>query len=105
MEAPDQPKPAAAGGTESTERLKISPLARSLAKEMGIDYLKEPIIGTGPGGRIVKEDITAFAEKLKASSRRPKSSCFNSSCSSSITIPGAAATAITTQVAGAAPLP
>ena len=40
MEAPGQPKPAAAGGTESTERLKISPLARSLAKEMGIDYLK-----------------------------------------------------------------
>ncbi|MCL5072477.1 MAG: E3 binding domain-containing protein [Actinobacteria bacterium] len=44
MKAPGQPEFASAGGTVSTERLKISPLARSLAKEMGIDYLKEPIL-------------------------------------------------------------
>lgn len=99
METPGQPKPAAAGGTESTERLKISPLARSLAKEMGIDYLKEPIIGTGPDGRIVKEDITAFAEKLKSTAGAQRAA----TSAPSITIPGAAATAITTQVAGAAP--
>ena len=94
------PKPAAVGGTEITERLKISPLAKAIAKEMGIDYLKEPIIGTGPGGRIVKEDITAFAEKLKSSAGAPRTA---TSATSSIAIPGAAATTITTQVAGAAP--
>ncbi|MBU4450290.1 MAG: 2-oxo acid dehydrogenase subunit E2 [Actinobacteria bacterium] len=102
MEAPGQPKPAAAGSTESTERLKISPLARSLAKEMGIDYLKESIAGTGPGGRIVKEDITAFAEKLKSSAGAQRAATSTAPAVPSITIPGAAATAITTQVAGAA---
>ena len=94
------PKPAAVGGTEITERLKISPLAKAIAKEMGIDYLKEPIIGTGPGGRIVKEDITAFAEKLKSSAGAQRTA---TSATPSIAIPGAAATTITTQVAGAAP--
>jgi len=81
------PKPAAVGGTEITERLKISPLAKAIAKEMGIDYLKEPIIGTGPGGRIVKEDITAFAEKLKSSAGAPRTA---TSATPSIAIPGAA---------------
>ena len=81
------PKPAAVGGTEITERLKISPLAKAIAKEMGIDYLKEPIIGTGPGGRIVKEDITAFAEKLKSSAGAQRTA---TSATPSIAIPGAA---------------
>jgi len=52
-------------GEGEKERIKISPLARSTAKEMGIDYTKEPIRGTGPGGRIVKEDILAYAELRK----------------------------------------
>ena len=81
------PKPAAVGGTEITERLKISPLAKAIAKEMGIDYLKEPIIGTGPGGRIVKEDMTAFAEKLKSSAGAQRTA---TSATPSIAIPGAA---------------
>ncbi|MBC7334562.1 MAG: 2-oxo acid dehydrogenase subunit E2, partial [Actinobacteria bacterium] len=46
-------------------RVKISPLARKIASELGIDYEKEPIKGTGPGGRIVKEDILAYAEERK----------------------------------------
>lgn len=59
---------AGAGFTEavSTERIKISPLARSIAKEYGIDYTKGQIAGTGPGGRIVKEDIIAFANAAKS---------------------------------------
>lgn len=55
-------------GSASEERIRISPLARSMAKEMGIDYTKQPINGSGPGGRIVKEDILAFAETQKAKS-------------------------------------
>ncbi|MBN1298367.1 MAG: 2-oxo acid dehydrogenase subunit E2 [Actinobacteria bacterium] len=49
-----------------SQRIKISPLARSLAKEHGIDYTKAAIKGTGPGGRIVKEDIIAYAESAKS---------------------------------------
>lgn len=47
-------------------RIKISPLARSTAKELGIDYTREPIKGTGPEGRIVKEDVLAYAKFRKA---------------------------------------
>ena len=42
------------------KRIKISPLAKRLAKEKGVDITK--INGTGPGGRIVKEDVIAFKE-------------------------------------------
>ncbi|GAG56199.1 unnamed protein product, partial [marine sediment metagenome] len=47
----------------SGEGAKISPLARKTAKEIGIDYKSEKIVGSGPGGRIVKEDIIAYSKK------------------------------------------
>lgn len=47
-------KPAAGG------KLLASPLAKSLAIELGIDLRTVP--GTGPGGRIVERDVRAFAE-------------------------------------------
>ncbi|MBM3701740.1 MAG: 2-oxo acid dehydrogenase subunit E2 [Actinobacteria bacterium] len=47
----------------SGEGVKISPLARKTAKEIGIDYKSERIAGSGPGGRIVKEDIIAYSKK------------------------------------------
>lgn len=43
--------------TANSSRAKISPLARTMAQENGIDISK--ITGTGPEGRIVKEDIQA----------------------------------------------
>lgn len=42
------------------KRVRISPLARKLAEEKGLDIAA--IKGTGPGGRIVKDDVLA-AEK------------------------------------------
>lgn len=42
---------------EQSKRLKISPLAKKLAEEYGIDVSK--IKGSGPGGRIIKRDIEA----------------------------------------------
>ena len=51
---------------KTEERIKISPLAKNMAKEMGIDYTNGLIKGTGPEGRIVKEDIISFAESGKA---------------------------------------
>lgn len=38
-------------------RIKVSPLAKRLAKERGVDL--SSLVGTGPGGRIVKVDIEA----------------------------------------------
>ena len=56
-----EPKPAvvAAVPTSNAEgRLFVSPLARKLAEERGIDISQ--IAGTGEGGRIVKSDIDHF---------------------------------------------
>lgn len=47
----------------SGEGVRISPLARKTAREIGIDYKSERIAGSGPGGRIVKEDIIAYSKK------------------------------------------
>lgn len=47
------------------ERIKISPVARKLAEEHVIDITK--IVGTGPGGRITREDVEkAIATKEAA---------------------------------------
>lgn len=53
--APTSPAPRSEGA-----RVKISPLARKLAEEKGIDYSQ--VTGSGPSGRIVRADILA-AEK------------------------------------------
>jgi pyruvate dehydrogenase E2 component (dihydrolipoamide acetyltransferase) len=54
-------EPAAPG-----ERLKISPIARKLAEEYGLDV--SGVTGTGPGGRITKDDILRLAETTRPSS-------------------------------------
>src|SRR5579875_829731 len=45
-------------------RIKVSPLARRMAEEHGIDL--QQIQGTGPGGRIVRDDIQDFLEQQRA---------------------------------------
>ncbi|MFN4097934.1 MAG: pyruvate dehydrogenase complex dihydrolipoamide acetyltransferase, partial [Sphingomonas sp.] len=52
--AAPNPAPAAAPAA-SGDRIKASPLAKRLAAERGIDLAT--ITGTGPGGRIVKDDL------------------------------------------------
>jgi pyruvate dehydrogenase E2 component (dihydrolipoamide acetyltransferase) len=47
------------------EKIKISPLARKLAQERGVDIAT--IEGTGPEGRIVREDILKAAETVAPS--------------------------------------
>jgi pyruvate dehydrogenase E2 component (dihydrolipoamide acetyltransferase) len=47
-------KPASEG---DGERVKASPVARRLAQEMGVDL--SGVEGTGPGGRITREDVEA----------------------------------------------
>src|SRR5215213_750729 len=55
--APVQATPAAVA-TGSGERLRASPLVKRLAAEHGIDL--SSVTGTGPGGRIVRDDIAAL---------------------------------------------
>jgi pyruvate dehydrogenase E2 component (dihydrolipoamide acetyltransferase) len=52
--------PAAAGRTDGGGKLLASPLAKSLAIELGVDLRQ--VQGTGPGGRIVERDVKAAAE-------------------------------------------
>ena len=51
--ATDQPPP-------TSRRVKASPIARRLAREQGVDLQR--IAGTGPGGRIVKDDVERAAQ-------------------------------------------
>jgi pyruvate dehydrogenase E2 component (dihydrolipoamide acetyltransferase) len=46
---------------EMPEGVRASPLARSMAADVGIDLRK--IQGTGPGGRITKKDVESYQEK------------------------------------------
>jgi pyruvate dehydrogenase E2 component (dihydrolipoamide acetyltransferase) len=58
--------PPTAPPAASAERVKASPLARRIARDMGVDLAR--LQGTGPGGRIVKADVeTAGAEGSGAS--------------------------------------
>jgi pyruvate dehydrogenase E2 component (dihydrolipoamide acetyltransferase) len=47
-------------GADGGERVKASPVARRMAREMGVELAE--IEGSGPGGRIVKADVEAAAE-------------------------------------------
>lgn len=55
-----QTQPAADG-----ERVKVSPVARKLAEERGIELSQ--VKGTGPGGRITREDVLNFEPGQAAS--------------------------------------
>jgi len=62
-EAPASQTGTTAASTDSTERIKASPLAKSLAKEKGIDIAKVP--GSGEQGRIVKRDVENFSPQAQ----------------------------------------
>jgi pyruvate dehydrogenase E2 component (dihydrolipoamide acetyltransferase) len=58
--APKSPAPASVPARAEGGRIRISPLARKLAVEKGLDPAR--LTGSGPGGRIVRADVLA-AEK------------------------------------------
>ncbi len=68
---PVQPKP---GTTEieagERERIRISPIARKMAEERMLDIMR--IKGTGPDGRIIKEDIEKAIEQEEKVMPPPK---------------------------------
>ena len=63
--APAPPPPATAVAHEEEEEARSSPLVRKIAREHGVSLSQ--ISGTGLGGRITKQDILTFIERLWAS--------------------------------------
>jgi len=57
LEVKEEPKPVS-NNNKPSDRILISPLAKSLAKEKGIDI--SSVKGTGDNGRIIKRDIDSF---------------------------------------------
>src|SRR5690349_1002567 len=55
-------------GRQNGREVKASPLARRLADEMGVDLAS--LKGSGPEGRIVKEDVLAAGSSRQRSERR-----------------------------------
>ena len=71
QESPEPPIPSPEPGAQVSrqpgERIKISPVAKKLAQERGIDI--GTLAGTGPEGRIVREDVErAIAAKSRVPS-------------------------------------
>src|SRR6202022_1911300 len=48
------------GQQQDGERQRVSPVARRLAEEHGVDLSR--VQGSGPGGRVTKEDVEAAAQ-------------------------------------------
>lgn len=62
-EAPDaggEHSPGPPGGSAS-RRVKASPLARRVARDLGVDL--DAVSGSGPGGRVVRADVEAVAAR------------------------------------------
>ena len=58
--APAEAQASPDNGDGDGERIKASPVAKRMAREMGVELGQ--LKGTGPGGRIVKADVEAAAE-------------------------------------------
>lgn len=69
-------------------RVKVSPLARKIAEQKGVDVSR--LRGTGPGGRIVKADVLAAAEGKGSYVTAPQPKLPTSTVPSSAPLAGAA---------------
>lgn len=65
----EETKAPAPAKTDSAGRIKASPLARKMAEDRGLDL--SAITGTGPGGRIVKEDVLAAEQSGSTPAPKP----------------------------------
>ena len=65
----EEPKEGIKKELKKVPKLKISPLARRIAEEKGID--PQTLKGTGPGGRVTKEDVEKALEEGAQVSAEP----------------------------------
>ncbi|WP_298490175.1 dihydrolipoamide acetyltransferase family protein [uncultured Chloroflexus sp.] len=63
------PTPVTVATADENGRIKASPVARRLAEELGIDLRQ--VVGTGPGGRIIKENVEEFAARRGTAAPAP----------------------------------
>ncbi len=63
------PKPATPSPDEEAEKTRVSPAAQRLAAELGVTL--SGVHGSGPGGRIMKEDVEARARQESAAPQAP----------------------------------
>ncbi len=49
-------------------KVLATPAVRRLCRELSIDLSREPVSGTGPGGRVLKGDVLVYAENRTATS-------------------------------------
>ena len=68
QEAPADPEPEpaipAVAPPPTARRVLATPIARQMARDAGVDLAD--VAGTGPGGRIVREDVAAAIESMRA---------------------------------------
>ena len=89
---PPAPVSAPVSASSPDERVKASPLAKRLAAERGIDLAK--LTGTGPGGRIVKEDVDAAGSGTASATQATASQSPVAAAAPVATAPAAALAAI-----------
>jgi pyruvate dehydrogenase E2 component (dihydrolipoyllysine-residue acetyltransferase) len=70
--APVAPKPAEPAKADDAASIPAAPSARRLARELGLNI--QDIQGSGPGGRISMDDITAYARRLLSGAGAARSS-------------------------------
>jgi len=71
-EAPKQTTDNQQPATSNNERVAISPLAKKMAKEKGVDI--SSVKGSGENGRIVKKDIESYQPSTKSGDSVPSAS-------------------------------
>ncbi|NTW02657.1 MAG: 2-oxo acid dehydrogenase subunit E2, partial [Oscillochloris sp.] len=57
------PEATASSNGVDDSRVKASPLAKQIADQLGVDLRQ--VTGSGPGGRIIKEDVEEFSAQIK----------------------------------------
>ena len=65
------PAPAPLAAPADATRVKASPLAKRIAKDVGVDL--KLVQGSGPGGRVIKRDVEAGATQARSAIPAPRS--------------------------------
>jgi pyruvate dehydrogenase E2 component (dihydrolipoamide acetyltransferase) len=65
LPASDEGSVASKPDNKEVRKVLATPVARAMAKELGIDINK--VLGTGPGGRVTKDDINNFSKETAQS--------------------------------------